>query len=189
MTNQKPDPKTLLDKTDIDLEIGGGNEPMAGFVNIDILDLPKVDIVWDLETTPWPLSDDCCRQVVAIHVLEHISPHKGIFINVMDEIWRVLKPGGRFRFVVPHGKSDGYIQDPTHVNMINETTMHYFDPSPDPKIIGAQDYCDNFYKYYRPKPWKIIDQNIDPQYFNLEVVIEKRPWDDKYLTSWTRPTN
>lgn len=176
--------KKILKKGSIKLELGGGNERRDGFVNIDILPLSTVDIVWDLESFPWPLPDNCCDEVYASHVLEHINPHKGIFIKVMDEIWRVLKPGKRFSFIVPHAASYGYQQDPTHVNMINETTMHYFDPKPDPNIIGSQDYCKDFYKYYKPKPWKIIDQKItDPKYYNLEVVLEKRSLDKRYLTS------
>ena len=78
--------------------------------------------------------------------LEHINPHKGVFIAVMDEIWRVLKPRAQFAFVVPHASSHGYQQDPTHCNMINETTMHYFDPDPEGHNIGQQ-----LYGFYRPK--------------------------------------
>lgn len=173
----------ILKQRSAKLDIGGGSSPKPGYINIDILPLPGVDIVWDLENTPWPLPDEFCSSIYSSHVLEHINPHKGVFINVMDEIWRVTKPGGQFVFVVPHASSYGYQQDPTHCNMINETTMHYFDPDPDPQIIGAQSYCPNFYRYYRPKPWKIIDQVItDPKPSNLEVVLEKRPWDKRYLT-------
>lgn len=158
--------KLLKEKSGIRLDIGGGNNPNPGFVNIDILPLPKVDIVWDLEETPWPLPDECVITATASHVLEHINPHKGVFIKVMDEIWRVLKPGGQFAFVVPHAASHGYQQDPTHCNMLNETTCHYFDPlSPT-----------GLYNFYRPKPWKIEKQYFNPN-TNLEVLLTKRPLD------------
>lgn len=164
----------LKDKGGIRLDIGGGNNPNPGFVNIDILPLPNVDIVWDLETTPWPLPDGCVTTAVASHVLEHINPHKGVFINVMDEVWRVLKPRGQFAIVVPHAQSPGFAQDPTHCNMINETTMHYFDPDPEGKAFGPA-----LYNFYHPKPWKIVKQ-----YFsytgNLEVLLEKRMDDKSY---------
>jgi len=159
----------LKNKSGIRLDIGGGNNPNPGFVNIDILPLPKVDIVWDLEVTPWPLPDESVITATASHVLEHINPHKGVFINVMNEIWRVLKPEGQFAFVVPHGESPGYIQDPTHCNQINETTMHYFDPLSQT----------NLYQFYRPKPWKIIQQVFNPA-GNLEVLLEKRREDPSY---------
>lgn len=165
----------LKAKSGIRLDIGGGASPNPGFVNIDILPLPQVDIVWDLEETPWPLPDECVLTAVASHVLEHINPHKGVFINVMNEIWRVLKPEGQFAFVVPHASSHGYQQDPTHCNMINETTMHYFDPDPEGNNIGQQ-----LYGFYRPKPWKIIKQVFNPE-GNLEVLLQKRRMDKSFL--------
>ncbi len=157
------------------LDIGGGANPNPGYVNIDILDIPEVDIVWDLEKFPWPLEDESVIRALASHVLEHIDPHKGVFIDVMNEIWRILKPRAQFAFVVPHGESKGYIQDPTHCNPMNETTMHYFDPDPEGKTtIGPR-----LYNFYKPKPWK-----IEKQYFNndlfLEVLLTKRPDDISY---------
>jgi len=172
VNNMKVD---LKSKTGIRLELGGGDNPNPGFVNIDMLPLPKVDIVWDLEEFPWPLDDECALTVVASHVLEHINPHKGVFIKFMDEVWRVMKPRGQFAFVVPHASSPGYAQDPTHCNMINETTMHYFDPDPEGQNIGQQ-----LYGFYRPKPWKIVQQVYNPG-GNLECLLEKRPMDKSYL--------
>lgn len=165
----------LKDNSGIRLDIGCGANKNPGFVGIDMLPLKGVDIVWDLETFPWPLPDECVLTATASHVLEHINPHKGVFIKVMDEIWRIMKPQGQFAFVVPYGESAGYIQDPTHCNPINETTMHYFDPDPEHNNIGM-----SLYAFYRPKPWKIIKQYYNPQ-GNLEVLLEKRLMDKSYL--------
>ncbi len=162
--------KLLADKSGIRLDIGCGASKHAGFVGIDILPLDGVDIVHDLEETPWPLPDECALTAIASHVLEHINPHKGVFIKVMDEIWRVMKPQGQFAFVVPYAESHGFYQDPTHCNPINETTMLYFDPL-DPSGL---------YTFYRPKPWKITFQAMNRNGL-LEVVLEKRPWDESYL--------
>lgn len=164
----------LKEKGGIRLDIGGGHTPNKGFVNIDMLKLPTVDIVHDIEVTPWPLPDECVQIATASHVLEHINPHKGVFIDVMNEVWRVMKPYGQFAIVVPHAQSPGYAQDPTHCNMINETTFHYFDPDPERKGLHGQ-----LYGFYQPKPWKIVHQ-----YFsyngNIEILMEKRPDDETY---------
>lgn len=197
-------PKAITDLIDqkqgINLELGGGNNPNPGFFNIDILPLEKVDLVWDLERTPWPLPDECVLKAVASHVLEHLTPGAGDkrlqglvellitkkliteaeanqsmgkpgpgFINVMNELWRVLKPQGQFAFVVPYAESHGFFQDPTHQNPINETTMLYFDPL-DPSGL---------YGFYRPKPWKIDRQYVQRTGL-LEVLMSKRPWDKSY---------
>jgi len=166
--------KLLKSKSGIRLDIGCGANKMPGFVGIDILPLKGVDIVWDLETFPWPLPDECVITATASHVLEHINPHKGVFIGVMNEVWRVLKKDGQFAFVVPHASSHGYQQDPTHCNMINETTMHYFDPDPEGRTMGAQ-----LWNFYRPKPWKIERQYFNPE-GNLEVLLTKRLEDPKF---------
>lgn len=165
----------LKEKQGIRLDIGGGNNPQPGFVNIDIQPLPKVDIVWDLEKTPWPLPDECVTTAIASHVLEHINPAKGIFINVMNEIWRVLKPNGQFAFVVPYAESFGMYQDPTHCNFINEATMNYFDPL----------HPSGYYQFYQPKPWKIIKMPFSRTGV-LECLLEKRK-DDKSYHGFQRP--
>lgn len=164
----------LQDKSGFQLDIGCGSNKLPGFIGIDILPLKGVDIIHDLETFPWPLEDESVIRAIASHVLEHINPHKGIFIKFMDEVWRVLKPRAQFAFVVPHASSHGYAQDPTHVNMINETTMHYFDPDPEGKTMGGQ-----LYNFYQPKPWKIEKQYFNPQ-GNLEVLLSKRIQDPRY---------
>lgn len=168
MKNKRVD---LKEKQGCRLDIGCGTNKNPGFVGIDILDLPGVDIVWDLEIFPWPLDDECVLIATASHVLEHINPHKGVFIKFMNEVWRVMKPEGQFAIVVPYGVNEGFVQDPTHCNPINETTMHYFDPDPEGRNIGQQ-----LYGFYRPKPWKIVTQFIDPE-SNLEILLEKRRWD------------
>lgn len=173
----------LKDKGGIRLDIGCGANKNPGFVGLDILPLSGVDIVCDLEEFPWPLPDECALMATASHVLEHINPHKGVFINFMNEIWRVLKPGGQFAFVVPHASSHGYQQDPTHCNMINETTMHYFDPDPEERNIGQ-----SLYGFYRPKPWKIERQYYSPE-ANLEVLLTKRLMDKSYEEGYGVPTS
>jgi SAM-dependent methyltransferase len=162
--------KLLKQKSGIRLDIGCGANKTPTFVGMDYRKLPGVDIVHDIEKTPWPLPDESVLTAVASHVLEHINPHGGIFMNVMDEVWRVLKPGGQFGFVVPYAGSPPYWQDPTHVNGITETTLLYFDPEAE----GG-----NLYGIYNPKPWRIQMCTFDINGF-LEVVLVKRPDKKEY---------
>lgn len=93
-----------------------------------------------------------------------------MFVRFMDEVWRVLKPGGEFAIVCPHGYSSGFLQDPTHCNAINENTWAYFDPE-EPRTGGL------LYNIYRPKPWRIKAISWSPD-ANIEVVLVKRNEND-----------
>jgi len=145
----------------IRLDIGcGRNKQGPTWVGIDFQGLPGVDIVHDLMQFPWPLESDSVLVAVASHVVEHIPPANLGFIHWMDEVWRVLKPGGEFAIVTPHGWSAGYLQDPTHVNPCNENTWVYF----------VKEHP--FYQFYSPKPWKIKMLTWDYT-ANIEVVLIK----------------
>ena len=150
------------------LDIGCGANKQPGFVGIDVRKLPGVDIVHNLESFPWPLPDRCANLAVSSHVVEHIDPHGGVFLNFMDEVWRVLKYGGQFMIATPYAGSHGYFQDPTHCNPCNETTWDYFDP------LGM-----GLYKIYKPKPWKIV-LNTWHANGNMEIILEKRKEDPSY---------
>jgi SAM-dependent methyltransferase len=159
--------KDLLSQSQgIQLDIGCGANKQPDFVGIDIRPLAGVDIVWDLEEQPWPLPDECVLRAVSHHLVEHIDPHKFGFVHFMDEVWRIMKPGGQFAISCPHGSSQGFIQDPTHVNPINETTWAYFDPE-EPRSQGL------LYSIYKPKPWRIDFLEWNPA-ANIEVLLVKR---------------
>jgi SAM-dependent methyltransferase len=94
------------------------------------------------------------------------------FIRFMNEVWRVLKPGGQFAVMLPHGYSPGQLQDPSHCNPSNEATWAYFDPLE--QNTGGQ-----LYRIYRPKPWELVKMYYEPQ-ANMEILLRKRIDDYSY---------
>jgi len=164
--------KLIKKRGGIQLDIGCGSNKQPGFVGMDIRKLPGVDVVHDWNIIPWPFPDKCVIRALASHVVEHIPPHDFGFIKFMDEIWRIMKPGGQFGISMPYALSDGMFQDPTHCNFCNEKTWLYFDPLED-KTNGM------LYTIYRPKPWKIHELHFEP-WGNMEVLLSKRRDDKSY---------
>jgi predicted SAM-dependent methyltransferase len=73
------------------LHIGCGRDIKNGFVNLDSVKLPGVDVVHNLNKYPWPFKKDHFDYVYASHVLEHLSS----IIDPMEEIWRITKPDAK----------------------------------------------------------------------------------------------
>jgi predicted SAM-dependent methyltransferase len=80
----------------IKLHIGGW-EKRAGWLILDAL--PGPFVVGSCSDLSF-LSDNCCSEVYASHVLEHLG-YNGEFQKALKEIYRVLKLGGRLRASVP----------------------------------------------------------------------------------------
>lgn len=157
----------LEHKQGIQLDIGCGGNKQPNFVGIDIRDLPGVDIVHDVNLHPWPLPDECVTRAMTSHLVEHIPPVAVLesgtrfpFLEFMNEVWRVCKPGAEFMLSLPYASSPGFAQDPTHVNPCNEVTFAYFDPLHHTKL----------WDIYQPKPWYYRYVSFDPMW-NLEVLL------------------
>ena len=81
------------------VDIGGGLAPRPGFVNLDPVH-GEGDWKRQAQDLPWPCGDGDVDRVNAFHCLEHI-PAGADRIGVMNEAWRVLRPGGVFQIHVP----------------------------------------------------------------------------------------
>lgn len=101
---------------------------------VDII-VPRQDNIKqaDLAIEPIPFEDSMFDYVTAYDFVEHIprllyynGERLHPFINLMNEIHRVLKPGGVFRAHTPAIPHPQAFQDPTHVNFITEDTIQYF---------------------------------------------------------------
>lgn len=126
------------------LDLGCGLEPRNPYARgelhgIDVRPRPTggevIHAVADLTLQPIPYADGFFGSVSAFDFLEHVprllvtADGKATlfpFIRLMDEIWRVLAPGGRLYAVTPCFPSQAAFQDPTHVNFISVLTHEYF---------------------------------------------------------------
>jgi SAM-dependent methyltransferase len=104
------------------IDLGCGKRKAPGYVGIDKVDLPGVDIVCDVATDGIPFPDSSVDIVRAHDVLEHL-PNP---LSVMNEIYRVLKPYGLADLRVPSTDGRGAFQDPTHVSYWNQNSFDYY---------------------------------------------------------------
>ncbi len=58
-----------------------------------------VDVTWDLEQVPYPLEDRAYDAVVMTEVFEHLRDYP---IRSLQEVHRILRPGGRLFFTTPN---------------------------------------------------------------------------------------
>lgn len=89
------DLKAYLNVNGVSLNLGSGKDSYDGYTNIDLGRYPNVHIVSSLEKIPY--KDSSVDLLVSNSVLEHIYEYKA----VIEEVYRVLKPGGYFYLSVP----------------------------------------------------------------------------------------
>jgi len=122
------------------LNLGCGYRHLDGYINIDNRPECKPDMVCDVIPGPFgglPYSDNSVDIVRAYDFLEHIQNDKTI--AVMDEIWRVLKPGGIFESLTPDAEvGQGAFQDPTHVSFWVENKWTYFSDEAHRNLYGIR---------------------------------------------------
>src|SRR2546428_3133479 len=95
------------------LNLGCCDALLPGFVNVDLVPAPGVEPA-DLRL-PWPWQDSSVEYIRAWDIVEHL-PDK---ILTMNEMYRVLAPGGSAEISVPTTDGCGAWQDPTHVSFWN----------------------------------------------------------------------
>lgn len=104
------------------LNLGCGRKYLVGYVNCDLSREVKADKYFDLNSFPYPFESECADEILLDNVLEHLDD----ILRVMTELHRILRPGGRLRVLVPYGKSDWALQDPTHKHFFTEQSLNYF---------------------------------------------------------------
>lgn len=92
------------------LDLGCGKNPRAGFIGVDSRDFGQ-PINADLRQ-PWQWADGSIEEAHCSHFVEHLTgPERIHFVN---ELYRVLIPGGKCTVIVPHWASCRAYGDLTH---------------------------------------------------------------------------
>ncbi|MDD5072020.1 MAG: methyltransferase domain-containing protein [Patescibacteria group bacterium] len=104
------------------INLGCGEKRIDGFLGVDRLKTPAVDVIHDLNKFPYPFADNSAQEILMDNVLEHLEDT----VRVMEEIFRICQPGARVEIRVPYYKSSGAFTDPTHKKFFTESSFDYF---------------------------------------------------------------
>jgi len=104
------------------LNLGAGADAKQGYVNLDINAGKDIDVVHDLNAFPYPFKDNEFDEILAYSILEHVDD----LMKTMDELYRILKPGGKLDIIVPHYNGPIAWGNPTHVRTFTYESFLFF---------------------------------------------------------------
>lgn len=117
------------------IDLGGAHDCPRGFIGVDI---EGADVSCDI-LTGLPYADSSVGCVRAYDFLEHVPGCRSVgcshgadgktpkcTVGVMNEIYRVLVPGGWLISRTPSTDGRGAFQDPTHVSYWNPNSFWYY---------------------------------------------------------------
>ena len=103
------------------LNIGSGGKKLEGYVNVDAEPMTEPDVVCNIGHDRWPFDDDSVDEVVAEHILEHLTTPE--LFHCMKEMYRVCRNEATVGLRLPHPRHDIFLSDPTHQRPIMPGTM------------------------------------------------------------------
>lgn len=103
------------------LDIGCWEYKRNGYIGVDILNVPNVDVQADVCNLPF--KDSSIDEVYSKYSLEHVEDN----IAAISEIWRVCKSGALIRLILPHFSNPAYYDDLTHKHAYSTRSFDYYD--------------------------------------------------------------
>jgi hypothetical protein len=82
------------------LNLGCGHIPLPGFINVDMRDLPGVDVI--AECGALPFESGSVDEIFSAHLVEHF-PQEELIRRLLPYWQSLLRPNGTFRAVTPDG--------------------------------------------------------------------------------------
>lgn len=149
------------DNLDFHVDLGCGTRPKArlGIDRHMVLGIRMIAMELDDRHVRLPFADSSIRSVISHHFFEHIGEG---FIPLIDEVYRVLEPGGILRAITPLFPSTAAVEDPDH--------CRYFMAQPDG--MGTWDsFCgtpeshwhESFSVPYTTARFRKVDQDLTPR--------------------------
>jgi hypothetical protein len=116
-----------FDYSPVKINLGCGFKKFDTFINVDISNTVKPDMVVDLNKTPWPWKEGEVDHIIAKDILEHLGNSANDFVDIIKEMYRISKNGALWEVQVPHWRCDIALDDPFHKRLITIAMFNLFD--------------------------------------------------------------
>ncbi len=133
------------------LNLGCGNQPKKGWINLDISPGKGVDVIHDLNKLPYPFKDNSIDAIYAEYVLEHIPN----ILGALKELYRICKNGAVIDIIVPHFTHHRAFGDLTHHHFFSYTSFDNFIINP-----GKYDNEPRNVNYSRKVRFQMVQKQI-----------------------------
>lgn len=104
------------------LDLGCGKRKHEGAVGIDCEKSSSADIIHDLNKFPYPFKDNTFDLIYCSDILEHLND----VIKVIQELYRISKPGAKIIIGAPHFSSHNAYTDLTHKRSFAVRSFDFF---------------------------------------------------------------
>ena len=104
------------------LDLGCGKKKRDGAIGVDWSDRHDADVIHDLNEFPYPFENSMFDEIYIDNTLEHLDD----VMRVMEEIYRICKPGGLVKVIVPYFRSVWASIDPTHKTFFTVSSPRCF---------------------------------------------------------------
>ncbi len=126
------------------LNIGCGKTRLPQSIGVDLVPIEGfVDVVHNLDVTPYPFDSNYADEIHMYHVLEHLHDP----LHKVEELHRILKPKGVLYLRVPHFSSMGAFTDITHVRPFGYLSFDCFQKA-------------DYQHFYTTKEFEIVHKEI-----------------------------
>lgn len=162
------------------LNLGCGNKILENYINIDVVDYGG-NIIHDLNKIPYPFEDNTFDEILASHILEHLNN----FNQVINELYRIAKPGGIIKVFAPFFLNTKYFGDPDHKIPFSIRTFDNYEYLENKKLKFYEKWKLNHQTNYKTQAkFEILEKKFNVSNFiplrwlnpivNLEPVIYER---------------
>lgn len=143
------------------LYLGAGKDRKEGFLHVDMYPFDGIDIVADITKGLPTIADESVDEVYTQDFMEHIAPE--FKVPVINEIWRVLKPGGTMEHYIPNAGSRNDFGSPSHLSHWNLQQFEHFD------IDSYRYRVDHEYEGFVGKFQKVLAEEVNfrQEYFGM----------------------